>query len=147
MAEESLSLAPAAGAGIGKILADRLLADPEFIPAMHDAVMGGLKATRSYWTGKGETAQLVTEPDSKVQLQAFALCLAHMEGEPIKRVIHQHLGGSGEADPLAALRESPALRDAAKRLLEKAEWRTSGHQASKRPKKADPASIDVELAP
>jgi hypothetical protein len=133
---ETATLAPAAGAGIGKILADRLLADPTFVDAMVSAVLNGLKATRSFWQGKGESAQLVTEADSKTQLQAFALIIAHMEGEPIKRIIHQHLGADGSVDPLAALRESPALREAARRLLEKADWRTSGHQASKRPAQA-----------
>ncbi len=139
MPDETMTLAPAAGAGIGKVLADRLLAEPGFVDSMVDAVMNGLRATRSFWKGKGETAELVTEADSKCQLQAFALVLAHMEGEPIKRIIHQHLGGTGAVDPLAALQESPELRDAAKRMLEKAEWRQSGRKA----KKAQPADLDV----
>lgn len=145
MPEETATLAPAAGAGIGKILADRLLAEPGFVDAMVAAAVNGLRATRSYWTGKGDSAELVTVEDSKVQLQAFALILANMEGEPIKRVIHQHLGAGGQADPLAALQESPALRDAARRLLEKADWRTSGHQAHKKPKPAELApTLEVE---
>lgn len=49
--------------------------------------------------------------------------LAHMEGEPIKRIIHQHLGAGGEQpDFVKALRESPALLTAMKREIEKAEW-------------------------
>ncbi len=141
---ENATLAPAAGAGIGKLLADRLLAEPTFLSLMVDAAMNGLKATRSFWTGKGDSAQLVTEPDSKVQLQAFALLLAHMEGEPIKRIIHQHLGGAGPLDPLAALQDSPELREAARKMLEKAEWRTSGKQTHKRPEKTvtqEPAEL------
>ena len=66
----------------------------------------------------------------RAQLQTLTLVLAHMEGEPIKRVIHQHLGGNGTVDPLAALQESPALRDAARRMLEKAEYRTGGGKRS-----------------
>lgn len=147
MSTEALQLAPAAGAGIGKLLADRLLAEPDFIDAMVAAAMNGLRATRSFWTGKGENAEHHTEPDSKVQLQALALVMAHMEGEPIKRIIHQHLGGDGSApDPLAALRESPALLAAVKREIEKAEWRTSGKKAHKAPKRTQDANpVDVEF--
>ena len=137
MAEnEQITLAPAAGAGIGKLLADRLLAEPDFVESMVNAVKNGLKATRSFYV-KDQGMQ--TEPDSKTQLQAFALVLAHMEGEPVKRIIHQHLGGAGTVDPLGALRESEALRDAAKAMLEKAEWRTSGRKAYKAPKQVEPA--------
>ena len=134
MQPENLTLAPASGSGIGKILADTLLADPDFVPAMVAAAKGGLKAERSYYD-KGAGA-VVTEPDERVRIQTLALLLAHMEGEPIKRIIHQHLGGTGSVDPLAALQESPALREAAARMLEKAEWRTSGNKAHKRPKPA-----------
>lgn len=142
---ETLTLAPAAGAGIGKQLAEALLARPDFLEAMTDAAMGGLTATRSFWAGKGENGSLETEPDMKVRIQTLALLLAHMEGEPIKRIIHQHLGGTGTVDPLAALQESPALREAAGRLLEKASWRTSGKQAHKRPKQAEaPTALEVE---
>lgn len=123
---ETTQLAPAAGAGIGKILAERLLATPGFIDAMVDAVTNGLRATRSFWTKEG----LHTEPDSKTQLQAFALTMAHMEGEPIKRIIHQHLGGSGQVDPLKALQESPELLEAVARTLEKAKWKTAGGERS-----------------
>lgn len=71
----------------------------------------------------------------RTQCQMFFGLLAHMEGEPIKRIVHQHLGGDGSAvDPLAALRDSPALMEAVKRTVEKAEWRHSGNKASKRPK-------------
>ena len=140
MAEnETLTLAPASGAGIGKLLADQLLADPEFLPALVAAAKNGLKATRSFWCGKGGDGYLETEPDYRTQLQALALVMAHMEGEPIKRIIHQHLGNAG-VDPLATLQDSPAARDALRRLLEKSEWRTSGKQAHKRPKVIEQAA-------
>lgn len=142
MAEtETMTLAPAAGGGIGKILADALLADPEFIGLMLGAIRNGLKATRSFYV-KDQGMQ--TEPDAKTQIQAFALILAHMEGEPVKRIIHQHLGAGGQVDVLAALRESPALADAARSLLEKADWKHSGNAAHKRPKKAA-AVVEGEL--
>lgn len=123
---ESVALAPAAGSGVGKLLADRLLADPEFLDDLVAACKNGLKATRTYYvsTGKGE-GHHETEPDFRTQLQAVGLLLGHMEGDPVKRVVHQHLGGNGQRiDPLAALQESPELRAAARRLLDKAEFRT-----------------------
>lgn len=70
--------------------------------------------------------------------------MAHMEGEPVKRIIHQHLGGAGAPDLLGALQESPALRDAARALLEKADWKHSGNKASKRPKAAPEVSAVVQ---
>lgn len=126
---EDMILAPAAGAGIGKLIADRLLADPSFMDLMIQAIKNGLQATRSFLTKEG----IVREPDCKTQIQAWALVLAHMEGEPIKRIIHQHLGAGGAIDPLAALQESPALLEQAERLIEKAKWRKSG-----RAKKVEP---------
>lgn len=141
MTTETATLAPASGAGIGKILADRLLAEPDFVDSMIAAVMNGLRATRQYWIKGPGGSELITEPDSKIQLQAFMLVLAHMEGEPIKRIVHQHLGGSGQIDPLAALQESPALRDAARRLLEKSEWQQSGRRSE--PKQADTEALEV----
>lgn len=120
-----MQLAPAAGSGIGKLLADKLLAQPGFVDAMVLAVMNGLCATRSFWIKTPTGPELVTEADSKVQLQAFALILSHMEGEPIKRVIHQHLT-NGKVDPLAVLKDSPATREALARLLDKATFHESG---------------------
>lgn len=140
---ETMTLAPAAGAGIGKIIADRLLAEPGFVDAMISAIMGGLQATRSFWAKDPDDpdakAKLRTEPDSKIQLQAFSLVLAHMEGEPIKRVIHQHLGASGEINLQAAVAESPQLQEQLARLLENATWKQSGR---KRTKQAEPAKFD-----
>lgn len=123
MAEETLTLAPAAGSGIGKKIADALLAQDGFIELMVGAMTNGLKATRSFYV-KGEGLQ--TEPDPKVQLQAAALIMAHMEGEPVKRIIHQHLGAAGGIDLKATLRESPELAALLAGELEKANWRKSG---------------------
>lgn len=139
------ALAPAAGAGIGKILADALLADPDFVPLMIAAAKGGLKATRSFWVGRGQDGHLERENDHKTQVQTFALLLAHMEGEPIKRIIHQHLGAGGAIDPLAALQESPALLEQAERLIEKAKWRKSGRAKKAEPVKHEPTAPSDEL--
>ncbi len=122
---EALTLAPSAGTGIGKIFADKLLSDPEFVTLLTDAAKDGLRADRSFWCGKGADGHLETEPDMRTRIQTLALVLAHMEGEPIKRIIHQHLGGAGAVDPLAALQESPALMAAAEAIIEKAKFRTT----------------------
>ncbi len=122
MATET-QLAPAAGAGIGKLLADALLKQPNFVETLTGVAMRGLEArTVPRWDMAAK--EWTDAPDYKTQIQTLALLLAHMEGEPIKRVIHQHLGGTGAVDPLAALQASPALREAARRILDKSEFRT-----------------------
>lgn len=125
--DATISLAPAAGAGIGKLLADCLLADPTFVTDLVAAFRNGLKATRSFYV---KDEGMHSEPDAKTQLQAAALVLAHMEGEPVKRIIHQHLGAGGQLDIMGALRESPALLAAAEREIEKAKWK-GGKKAKK----------------
>ncbi len=135
-----LTLAPAAGAGIGKMLADILLADAEFVPLMCKVARECLKAHTHRWIA--EEKRTVEVPDYKIQAQMFFGLLAHMEGEPIKRVIHQHLGAAG-IDPTAALQESPALLAAVEREVQKAKWRHSGTQAHKRPQKKVEASETV----
>ena len=137
----STQLAPAAGAGIGKLIAEALLADPEFIPLMKAAFIGALGAEIHFFDKAGGGWQ--SRPDYRIRLQAVMGCLAHMEGEPVKRIIHQFLGGQGKVDPLAALRESPALREAAADMLQKADWKTSGRQAYKKPKPAEVVGEEV----
>ena len=142
MAIETLTLAPSAGSGVGKLLADALLAQPDFVAELAAVARRGLRAqTPRRWDKEGDC--WVQDDDMRAQIQTLALLLAHMEGEPIKRIIHQHLGGNGTVDPLAALQESPALREAAGRLLEKASWKTSGRQKHKAPRVAESA-LEVE---
>jgi hypothetical protein len=121
MATEQLSLAPAAGTGIGKIIADRLVADQEFVDALINAFIDGLHATSQLYSK--EAKDWVPVIDYKTRVTTAMAILAHMEGEPVKRIIHQHLGapgGAGEAllDELAG---SAALREAMRRTLAKAE--------------------------
>ncbi len=71
----------------------------------------------------------------RIRVQTLALLLAHMEGEPVKRIIHQHLGGEGKIDVGGALANSPELARAVERELQKANWKHSGRQAHKRPAK------------
>ena len=140
-----LILAPAAGSGIGKAIADDLLARPEFAKKLADCLERGLTATRRVWvsTGKGE-GYWEEEPDTRSQLQAAFGIMAHMEGEPVKRIIHQHLGGAGNGfDLQGALKDSPELSAAVERELQKANWRTSGNQAHKRKKKEEEKPAEI----
>ncbi len=132
------TLAPAAGAGIGKVLAERLLADPEFLPAMISAAMEGLKANHPpRWEPASRTWGDPT-PDYKTRTATLFGLLAHMEGEPIKRIVHAHLGGEGPVDPLQAMQESPALLRAAQHLVNKAQFRTRHTKPTK------PAELTLE---
>jgi len=121
--ETTLTLAPAMGAGIGKLLAEKLLADPEFIPLMTSAAIEGLRAMSPRRWDK-ETSSWECDPDYRTRSQMFFGLLAQMEGEPIKRIIHQHLGGAvTKTDLVEALQESPALTDAVERTLANAKHR------------------------
>ena len=142
MDDTQLTLAPAAGAGLGKKVFENLLADDKFARDVADTYRDCLRATvPPRWDkGKGEW---IESPDYRTRLAAIVSLFAQAEGEPIKRVIHQHLGVAGkDVDPLAALQDSPELREALRSILEKAEWRHSGRKASKRPVK--PAEVTLE---
>lgn len=134
---QEISLAPAAGSGIGKLLADALLKSPDFVDEMRDVILRGLRAEMPSRWDPASKQWAEAQPDCRTQIQTLSLVLAHMEGEPIKRIIHQHIGDGKAVDPLAALQESPALRDAARRLLEKSEFRT------RHTKKAAETVLDV----
>ena len=116
-----ISLAPGAGAGIGKAIADELLKQPGFIDLMRQTAIEGLKAANKRWNIA--TKQMDVEPDWKVRAQWFFGLLAQMEGDPIKRIVHQHLG-TGAIDPVGAMQDSPALVAAVERALENAKFRT-----------------------
>ena len=134
MNNEQLSLAPAAGSGIVKLLADALLARPNFIGELVEVIESGFHAAKRFWDP--ETKTWIQEPDVRTRIATLTLVLAHMEGEPIRKIIHQHIGAGGGIDPLVSLRESPATRDAMRRMLEQAEWHDSGQQDYKRPVKS-----------
>ncbi len=121
--QTTLTLAPAAGSGIGKLLFDALLARPDFIPAMVNAAMGGLTAESHFYSPAQK--EVISKPDYRVRQQAVVMLLANAEGEPVKRIIHQHLGGDSlKTDLHKALQESPALQDAVERALANAKFRT-----------------------
>jgi hypothetical protein len=120
--DTQLSLAPGAGSGIGRKLALSLLDDSRFLPALRDAFMDALTATTWYFDTGSKTRVLAI--DYKTRLAAAMGVLSHMEGDPVKRIIHQEIGmtnlaGAAE-DQLAA---SPGLRAALARQLRKAEER------------------------
>ncbi len=126
----TLTLAPAAGAGLGKLLADSLLSDPEFVPLMRKTAIECLHAMAPRRWDK-ESGGWVADPDMKTRAQMFFGLIAHMEGEPVKRIIHQHLGADGKLDLRGALQDSPELAAAVAAELEKAQWRKSGRNAKK----------------
>ncbi len=135
---ENATLAPSAGTGVGKLLADALLNTPGFVQLMVDALVGGLRADMPpRWDKHAD--KWTTAADHRTRVQTVTLILAHMEGEPIKRIIHQHLGGA-EIDAMAAIRESPALQAAMERTLANAKFR----DRNKKPEKPAERSIDLE---
>ncbi len=120
---QTLTLAPAAGSGIGKLLFDALLARPDFIPLMVEAAIGGLSAETHFYSVAQK--EVISKPDYRTRQQAVVMLLANAEGEPVKRIIHQHLGPESIKNDLnAALRESPALVEAVERALANAKFRT-----------------------
>lgn len=131
------ALAPNAGVGVGKLIASDLLARPGFIKKCADVWEAALNATRRTWDQGNKC--WVEEPDTRSQLQALFGLLAHTEGEPIKRIIHEVRKGVG-GSPDEMLAESPAAIEAAKRIV-------AGAEARRRKaglKKAEPVEIDVE---
>ncbi len=129
---EELVLAPGAGSGFGKLVADELLKREGFAKKLADALENGLVAVRRTWDSG--LKQWIEEPDTRSQLQAAFGIMAHMEGEPVKRIIHQHLGGEGKIDVDKAVQDSPELAAAVERVLQKSKWKHSGHQSHKKPK-------------
>jgi hypothetical protein len=136
-AQPAQTLAPAAGAGIGKELADRLLARADFITQMETAAIDGLNAVHPKRWDPASKSWGEPEPDHKTRIATLFGLLAQMEGEPVKRILHVHGAGGGMPDPLQAMQDSPALRRAARHLLEKAEFR-------ERNAKAKPAELTIE---
>ncbi len=118
---ETAQLAPASGIGIGKLVADALLGDGDFVEVMRQTARDCLNATTERYDR--EEKKVLTVPDYRTRAQMFFGLLAQMEGEPIKRIVHQHIGGN-IVDPIAALNDSPALRAAVERALEKSRFRT-----------------------
>ena len=115
-----LRLAPGAGEGVGRLVADKLTAEPDFAQRMVEAVMVGLVAeSRCYDMGKRE---MMTYPDCKTRLAAFNAAMAHLVGEPVKRiqVLQVAAGGETDAERMGRLLQSPAVRESLQAALNKA---------------------------
>ena len=133
-------MAPGAGAGLGKLVFEELLQNKAVAKRIADMMLAGLEATNERWDKA--LGRFVEVPDWRVRMQTVFGILAQAEGEPIKRIVHQHLNqNTGEVDIAAALRDSPALAAAMEKELEKARWRTSGQKAGKAPRKVDPEIV------
>jgi len=127
-----ISLAAGAGAGLVKLVADDLLARVGFARRVADSLERALDATRRTWDSG--TKQWIDEPDSRTQLQAVFGIFAHFEGEPIKRVIHEHLGQGHLQEALEEM--PPAMLEAMQRRIE---------FARKKAKRAKPAQVAVDV--
>jgi len=137
-----VALAPAAGHGIGKAVFNELLARPGFITLLADRAIEGLDAMSPRRWDK-EKQEWIHDPDYRVRAQVLFALWAQAEGEPIKRIIKEEINSRQGVSFDIQLEESPALRAEMKRRIEKAEWRTSGNQAHKRPVKAAPV-VEIE---
>ncbi len=140
-ATEQMMLAPAAGAGIGRALAEKLLANPDFLPAMEAAVMGGLRAHSTLWDKEANSGKggWMKAEDHKTQVMTYVQVLANMEGAPIKRIVSQRINEAVSAtDLMELIHASPALASELQRTLDKAAFRT------RNVKKAESVELPVE---
>ncbi len=128
--DSTVDLAPGAGQGIVRKLAQTVLARPDFMGLLEDALISSLKAENKVFDK--EQGVLVTYPDAKTRLAALLGILAQFEGDPVKRILHQHVGTPGGAqDELAeTLSASPALRGAVERALRKADKTAQAAEAA-----------------
>jgi hypothetical protein len=112
-------LAPGAGGGIGRKIAERLLSRPDWLDLMETALVNALSAQMRYYDNA--TKKHVVMQDAKTQLNAVLGIWSHLEGDPIKRVIHQHFDRAGVDGNLSnLLAESPQLREELAKELAKA---------------------------
>lgn len=116
-----VALAPNAGSGIGRLFFQALLANPKIVELLTEAAIGGLKADVSFRDRK--TGEIVSTPDFRTRVQTLTMLLAQAEGDPVKRVIHEHTT-SGALDVMSALQASPGLLQAVEREVEKAKFRS-----------------------
>lgn len=140
--ETALILAPGAGSGIGAKLAERLLARSDFLPLLEDAAVAALQANMPPRWDPSAKDWAPDLPDAKTRLAALLGLMAQLEGDPVKRIIHQHLGQGGGLDLQSVLKESPELAALMARELEKANWHKSGRNG--KAKKAEPVAATEE---
>ena len=132
--QNSTAVAKLNGHGIASQVIDALMADETFIPAMRDAIRGGLDAVGRMYDK--ESKSIVEWPDYKARLEAAKLAFAYGEGLPLQRIMQQTLVET-RGDLHDALRESPQLLAAVEREVSKAKFRT------RHVKQAQPVEIDA----
>lgn len=130
-AQNPQDLAPAAGKGIGKEIAADLTSRAEFIGEMAETARGALQATTRRWDPGSKS--WIVEPDYRTRTAMFFGLLAHMEGEPVKRILIEKRDGT-MADPMKLLEESPALQRAAADMLARAANRGKNPRPAKYPR-------------
>jgi hypothetical protein len=135
-----------AGSGIGKQLAEKLLGRDDFLRLLEEAVVAALQANSQPRWDPNAKAWAPAVPDAKTRLAAVLGLMAQLEGEPVRRIVHQHLGAGGPLDVREVLRDSPELRDVLSRELANAKGpgeRSREHFAAKRAAKAKAAEVMV----
>lgn len=142
---DQLSLAPGAGQGIVKKVFDELLSDANFVKEMVAAAHDGLNAmTARRWDREANNGKggWICDPDYKTRVHTLFGLFAQAEGEPVKRVMHE-IHRTGQLDPLAALRDSPALQDAAERLIAKSKFRDRNGKKAKKAEAIEADAVEV----
>lgn len=143
-----LALAPAAGTGIGKELAERLLKRPDFMQLLEDAAVSALTAMQNQRWNPVARQWEPPAPDAKTRLAALLGLMAQLEGDPVKRIVHQHLGDGGALDLHAVLKDSAELRELLQREVNRAKGpgeRSKDYAVRRRQEKeAVPAELVVE---
>jgi len=118
------ALAPAAGTGIGAQIAAGFLARGDWLALCVDALVAALQANCKVYDKANNC--LVTYPDGRTRLEAVHKIWSHLEGEPVKRIIHEVRRGRDAESLQDDLARSPALREAAAEMLAAAERQAAG---------------------
>lgn len=142
---DELSLSPGAGSGIGKKLADALLAEPDFIELLKAAFMEALEAKQWFYDKRAK--EWTSEPDYKTRLAAGQAILANLEGEPIKRVMVAQGGGKkkeSDAKVIQRIASSPALQAALQAKLTSARGQGAVIDAETTTAKGDGDEADLD---
>jgi NAD(P)-dependent dehydrogenase (short-subunit alcohol dehydrogenase family) len=124
------ALAPAAGSGIGAQIAAGFLARGDWLALCIDALVAALQANCKVYDKANNC--LVTYPDGRTRLEAVHKIWSHLEGEPVKRIIHEVRRGRDAESLQDELTRSPALREAAREMLDAAE-KSAGSGAAVEP--------------
>ena len=118
-----ISLAPAAGAGIGRQMFAELLARPNFAAELAQAAVDGLNAmTPPRWDPAAQ--DWTSSPDYRVRTTTLFALLAQAEGAPIKRSVQQVITGPVSTDDIERqLEANPAARAAMLKLIQDADYK------------------------